>query len=233
MTGNSGRADATGQAHADGDEPLDPAAMYALLQNQQRSAQVQMGDFVWLITASWGVTWLLGFGALWLIDGLDGFSLPVPLAVTVFIVTLAVSGLLSAWLGFRSGRGMRGNRAAAFTGTVYGITWAVGSMAIAILGGGLRAQGMTADLAAYYYPCAYVFFAGIMYILAGAIWQAVPSLVGGVWLVVVAVAAAFVPSPNHYLFFSLAGGLGFLALSAVSVVRLRRVRAAASGAQHG
>jgi len=42
-----------------------------------------------------------------------------------------------------------------------------------------------------------------------------------------------VPYPNHYLFFSLAGGLGFLALSAVSVIRLRRVRAATNGANHG
>jgi hypothetical protein len=207
--------------------------MYALLQNQQRSTQVQMGDFVWLITLSWGVTWIVGFGALWLVDGIDGFALSVPLAVTLFVVTLVASGLISAWLGFRSGRGMRGNSAAAFTGIVYGITWMVGSTAIAILGGGLRSQGMTADLAAYYYPCAYVLFAGIMYILAGAIWRAVPSLVGGVWLVVVAVAAAFIPYPNHYLFFALAGGLGFLPLSAVSVFRLRRVRAAANGANHG
>lgn len=233
MTENSNRPDAAGSGDTDADEPLDPAAMYALLQNQQRSAQVQMGDFVWLITFSWGVTWLVGFGALWLVDGIDGFTLSVPLAVTVFIVTLVASGLLSAWLGFRSGRGMRGNTGAAFTGIVYGITWMVGSMAIAILGGGLRSHGMTADLAAYYYPCAYVLFAGIMYILAGALWRAVPSLVAGVWLVAVAVAAVFFPYPHHYLFFALAGGLGFLTLSAVSVVRVRRVRSAASGASHG
>jgi hypothetical protein len=233
MTSNNGRPDATGSSDSEVDEPLDPAAMYALLQNQQRSAQIQMGDFVWLITFSWGVTWLVGFGALWLIDGVDGFALPVPVAVTVFIATLVASGLLSAWLGFRSGRGMRGNGAAAFTGTVYGITWAVGSTAIAILGGGLRAQGMAADLAAYYYPCAYVLFAGIMYVLAGAIWQAVPSLVGGLWLVVVAVAAAFVPYPNHYLFLALAGGLAFLALSAFGALQQRRVRAATNGANRG
>lgn len=233
MTDNSGRPDATGPGNADADEPLDPAAMYALLQNQQRSAQIQMGDFVWLITFSWGVTWLVGFGALWLVDGVEGFALSVPIAVTLFVVTLVASGLISAWLGFRSGRGMRGNPGAAFTGLVYGLTWMVGSTAIAIFGGGLRSQGMTADLAAYYYPCAYVFFGGIMYILAGAIWRAVPSLVGGVWLVVVAVAASFIPNPQHYLFFALAGGFGFLALSAVSVIRLHRVRAATNGGNRG
>ena len=231
MTNTSGRPDDTGAP--DTDAPLDPAAMYQLLQDQQRSTQVQMGDFVWLITLSWGVTWLVGFGALWLIDGVDGFALPVPVAVTVFVAVLVVSGLLSTWLGFRSGRGMRGNAGAAFTGTVYGVTWGIGSMAIAILGGGLRAQGMTGQLAAYYYPCAYVLFAGIMYVLAGAIWHAVPSLVGGLWLVAVAVAAAFIPYPHHCLFFSLAGGLGFLALSAVSVIRLRRVRAATNGGNRG
>ena len=233
MTNSSGRPDAPIPTDPDADAPLDHAAMYALLQNQQRSVQVQMGDFVWLITFAWGVTWFVGFGALWLVDGVDGFRLSVPLAVAVFVVTLVASGLLSAWLGFRSGRGMRGNAAAAFTGIVYGLTWMVGSAAIAILGAGLRSQGMTSDLAAYYYPCAFVLFAGIMYVLAGAIWRAVPSLVGGLWLVVVAVAAAFIPAPHHYLFFAFAGGLGFLALSAVSAIRLRRARSAASGGGRG
>jgi hypothetical protein len=213
----------------DSDAPLDPAQMYALLQNQQRSTQVQMGDFVPLIAAAWGVAWLLGFGALWLVDGVPGYSLPVPVAVTVFVATLVLAGGLSAWMGMRSGRGMRGNFAAAFTGIVYGNTWWIGGAAIGILGAGLRSHGMSEEVASFYYPCAYVVFAGIMYAVAGAIWQAVPSLVAGIWLVAVAVAASFFPYPHHYLFLALAAGVGFLALATVSALRLRRIRSAAAG----
>jgi len=234
MTKNSGRPDVTGSSTTDGDEPLDPAAMYALLQNQQRSVETQMGAFVPYITLAWGLTWLLGFGSLWLIDGLQPhFSLPIAVAIPIFIATILISGGFSAWLGIRSGRGMRGNSASAFTGTVYGITWSIGATALAVLGGALRSQGMTIELANFYYPSAYVLFAGIMYIVAAAIWHAVPSLIAGCWLVVIAVAAPFFGYPNHYLFLALAGGLSFLALSAFGAVQQRRVRASTNGADRG
>jgi len=232
MTDNNGRTDATGSP--DTDAPLDPAAMYALLQNQQRSVETQMGAFVPYITLAWGLTWLLGFGALWLIDGLQPvFSLPLGVAIPIFIGTILVSGGFSAWLGIRSGRGMRGNAASAFTGTVYGITWSIGATALGVFGAALRYQGMSAELANFYYPSAYVLFAGIMYIVAAAIWHAVPSLIAGCWLVIIAVVAPFFGYPGHYLFLALAGGLSFLALSAFGAVQQRRVRKAANGGHHG
>ncbi|MBB5842197.1 hypothetical protein HD599_000520 [Conyzicola lurida] len=237
MTNDRDRVDAAGRTPADqtdADAPLDPAAMYALLQNQQRSVETQMGAFVPYITLAWGLTWLLGFGSLWLIDGLrPAFSLPLGIAVPVFIGTILVSGGFSAWLGIRSGRGMRGNTASAFTGTVYGVTWSIGATALAVLGGALRAQGMSAELSNFYYPSAYVLFAGIMYIIAAAIWHAIPSLIGGCWLVVIAVVAPFFGYPHHYLFLAVAGGVAFIALSVHGSLQQRRVRAAAGGDSRG
>ena len=233
---NSESRPADAAAHAaqaptvDDDAPLDPAAMYALMQNQQRSIEGQVNGFVPVITLAWGVTWLVGFGALWLIDGArPGFALALPVAIGIFVACVAATSALSAWLGIRSGRGLRGSTAAAFTGTVYGVTWGVGATALGILGGGLRAAGMTAEMANFYYPSAYVFFAGIMYMVAGAIWRAVPSLVAGIWLVVIAAAAPYFGYPNHYLFLALAGGLAFVALAVWLLVQLRRLRAATSG----
>jgi len=212
------------------DRPLDPAAMYALLNNQQKSVETQMGAFVPYITLAWGLTWLIGFGALWLIDGLQpAFSLPLAAAVPIFIATILISGGFSAWLGIRSGRGMRGNSASAFTGTVYGITWSIGATALGIFGSALQRQGMSAETANFFYPSAYVLFAGIMYIIAAAIWHAIPSLVGGCWLVVIAVAAPFFGYPGHYLFLALAGGLAFIALSVHGSIEQRRVRALTNG----
>ena len=233
---NSAQRPADAAAHAertpnvDGDAPLDPAAMYALMQNQQRSIESQVNGFVPIITMAWGLTWLLGFGALWLIDGArPAFALAMPVAIGIFVACVAVTSALSAWLGIRSGRGLRGSTAAAFTGTAYGVTWGVGATALGVLGGALRSAGMTAELANFYYPSAYVFFAGIMYMIAGAIWRTVPSLVAGIWLVGIAAAAPYFGYPNHYLFLALAGGLAFIALAVLSLVRLRRLRAAASG----
>jgi hypothetical protein len=214
----------------DSDAPLDPAQMYALLQNQQRSMESQINGFVAYITLAWGLTWLIGFGALWLIDGArPGFALPLGVAIAVFVTCILVTGGLSAWLGIRSGRGLRGNSAAAMTGAFYGVTWSVGATGIGVLGNALHSAGMTPELATFYYPTAYVMFAGIMYMISGAIWHVVPPFVAGIWLVVIAAVAPFFGYPHHYLFLALAGGLAFIGLAVGSFVRLRRLRSATSG----
>ena len=227
------------EIHAAGDDALDPTAALALLRDQQRSIEGQLGGFVPVIMLTWGLAWLLGFGALWLIDGArPGFALPLGAAIAVFCVLLAVAIAVSTVLGIRSSRGIRSTRAAAFTGAAYGCTWWVGCLGIAALGGGLVSGGMSPAVANLFYPSAYVMFSGIMFIVAGAIWQAVPSVVLGGWTVLIAAVAPYFGYPTHYLFLAIAGGVGFLALGAASLVRLRSLRrrvvqAGASGASAG
>lgn len=228
---NSNESD---QAATD-DAPLDAAEMLELLQNQRRSVQSQMGSFVPLITSAWGVAWLAGFGALWSIDGLrPGFALPLTPAVVIFVVAMIFGIAVSMWFGIRSSRGIRSNAATAFTGALYGVTWSIGSIAIGVLGAGFAGRGMSPELANYYYASTYVFFVGIMYLIAGAIWRAILAAIAGAALVVIAVIAPFIPYPSHYLFFALAGGGTFLVLALVSQLYLRRVKAlAATGARRG
>ncbi len=217
-------------ADSTGDEALDPAAMLALVQNQQRSIGVQRGGFATAIMAAWGIAWLLGFLALWLIDGLEpGFGLPLAAGVSVFVGLLVAAIAVSAVLGVRGVRGVRTGRESSFAGTVYGITWSLGSLALVVLGWGLYTQGLTAGLANFFYPSAYVFFAGIMYIAAGAIWRSMPSVIGGAILVVVAAVAPFFPYPWHYLFFAVAGGGTFIGLALRSALQSRHLRAVARG----
>ncbi|WP_419819412.1 hypothetical protein [Glaciibacter flavus] len=222
----------------DSSDALTPAQMLGLLQDQQRSVQGQLGGFVPVIMLTWGIAWLLGFGALWLIDGArPGFALPLGAAIAVFCVLLAVAIAVSTVLGIRSSHGIRSTRAAAFTGAVYGCTWWVGCLGIAALGGGLVSAGMSPAVANLFYPSAYVMFSGVMFIVAGAIWQAVPSVVLGGWTVLIAAVAPYFGYPTHYLFLAIAGGVGFLALGAASLAHLRSLRSrvvpAASGAATG
>ena len=207
------------------DAALDPAAMLALAQSQQKLIAGQMGSFVPLILLAWGIAWLLGFGALWLVDGLgDAFSLPIAVAAPIFGGLLLAAGALSTVLGIRSGRGLRGGKEGAFAGIVYGQSWWVGSVAVWLIGQALVVNGMSTELLGIFYPSAFIFFAGIMYISAGVIWKAIPMVALGLWSVVLSAVAPFFGNPTHYLIFAIAGGGSFLVASFASIVWLRRAR---------
>ena len=212
------------------DEALDPASMLALVEKQQRSIGIQRGGFAAVIMAAWGVAWLLGFIALWLIHGLrPGFGLPIAVGVWIFVALMVAAIAVSAVLGIRGSQGVRTSRASNFTGTVYGMTWSVASLALVAIGAALFSHGMTAQLANFYYPIAFIFLAGVLYISAGAIWHSVPSVVGGGVLVLIAALGGFLPYPLHYLFFAIAGGGTFLVLAIHSAVHTRHLKADARG----
>lgn len=216
----------TSKQSAETDEAaLDPAAMLALVDNQQRRIQSQRGGNVPTITLLWGLAWLLGFTALWLIDGArPAFALPLSVAVWSFASLMVIAFGASMWMGIRSSRGIRSSATSAHTGAVYGMTWTLGSIALGILGSALIERGMSPELANYFYPSAYVFFVGVMYLAAGAIWHSTSSAVAGAWLVIVAAVAPLIGYPNHYLVFAIAGGGCFLVLSILGFTSLRRGR---------
>lgn len=213
-----------------GDDALSPAQMLALLNNQRRSVERQMASFVPALVTMWGFIWLFGFGALWMIDGLQpSFALPLPVAVVIFAGLIAFGAVASTVLAIRSGRGVRGDSKGAFVGIIYGLTWTLGSLAIFGFAQGLVANGMDRALANIFYPVAFVLFAGIMYVVAGAIWHEISMVVLGVWTVLVGVAAPFFGYPTHYLVLAVGGGAAYLLLGILAFVQLSRVRRRVTG----
>ncbi len=204
------------------DAPLDAAAMLALVEREQSGVSRQMARQIPWILLAWGIAWVVGYGALWLIDGAKpAFALPLPVAVVIFAGLLVGAVVLSAIIGARAGRGIRSNRAAAFTGTVFGITGFAGFLSIYVFAAAMSANGMPERLEPIFFPTGMGIIIGIMYLMAGAIWRAVPAVVLGALLLVVALVAPFFGYPNHYLFFALAGGAVFLG-GAVSVALYSR-----------
>jgi len=169
--------------------------MLALVRQQQRDIGLQLGGAVPYILLAWGVSWTLGFLSLWSVDGLPT-GLPLGAAVPVFVVLFVAAGGVSAFLGIRSGRGIRSSPDSAFTGTVYGVTWSIGFLGLTAIGIALIQWGL-GDLANLYFASVYVFFCGIMYIIAAAIWHAIP----------------FFGYPGNYLVLASAGGGAFLVMA--------------------
>lgn len=219
---------------ADGDEALDPAAMLRLLETQQRSVAQQFGSFVWIITGTWGIAWLVGFGGLWLMDGLaPDFRLEPRIAFGLLGVLLAIAVLVSIYFGVRSNRGVKGSKQSEFTGVVYGSTWSIAMVGLWIFGSALISQGLSDEMASYYFTSAYVLMTGVMMLSAAAIWRAVPALVIGIWLVAIAAFSPLFGLPNHYLFLALAGGVAFLGLSIASLIYMSIVKRRAAGVHRG
>ncbi|MEZ3159538.1 hypothetical protein AB1K54_03215 [Microbacterium sp. BWT-B31] len=205
------------------DEPRDAAAALELVRAEQDRVGRRMAASVPPILGAWGVAWFVGFGLLWLIDGAEpAVSIPLPFAVTTFIVLMVGALAATAVLGVRSGRGIRSSPASSFTGTVYGSMWAVGFLAIVVFGTALIRNGMPPGLANIYYPTASAIFVGIMYVIAGGIWQARPAIWMGGWILLVALVAPFFGYPTHYLVFALAGGGVFLVGALVAWLWVRR-----------
>lgn len=207
----------------EGEVPAPPAEMLALIRTQQHRVTRSMAAYVPAILLTWGIAWSVGFGLLWLIDGAEpAVSVPLPVAVIVFGALMIVAIAASAVFGTIGQRGIRSSPEAAFTGTVFGIAWMVGLLALFVFGTALIVNGMPPELANIFYPTGSVLFVGIMYILAAAIWQARPTLWMGLWIVAVALVAPFFGYPTHYLVFAIAGGGGFLVSALVAWLWVRR-----------
>lgn len=210
------------KAQADAETPLSAAAALAVLTDQQRLVSGRLGANVWIITAAWGVAWLLGFLAIWVMDSrFSGFLLPTWLGWTIFAALFGAAVVASAVLGIRSGRGIRSNSANSFTGAVYGATWALAMVAVAVLGAGLFSHGMTTQLAALVYPSAYTLVVGVLYLAAAAIWRIPQMIVAGGLFIVLAAVAPFFGHPTNYLVFGIAGGAMLLTLAIAGAVRSR------------
>lgn len=206
----------------DADAVLAPAAMLALLERQQQEMQRRLASFVPWILLAWGVAWLVGFGALWLVDGAaPALAIPPGVAGTVFGVLMGVALVVSAVLGARSGRGIRSTPQSRFTGAVFGISASGWFVALYVFAFALVENGMDPALAGVYFPTGSALVVGFMYVIAGGIWRVVPAIAMGAWIVVVGLVAPFFGVPTHYLVFAIAGGGVFLLGALVLAIRFR------------
>ncbi|GAA0412879.1 hypothetical protein [Leifsonia naganoensis] len=198
------------------DNSGDAREMLDLIDGQQR--RVDRGlrlPVVWLYSI-WAFAWLVGFLALYL--AVLGVFDPVAAGI-VFAVLIVASIVASAVIGSRIGRGLRGQ--SQFAGTVYGISWSVCSIAFALLGIGLLAQGMPDDLAGIYFPSAYAMMCGTLYLGGAALWHDTVQLVLGLALLVVGAVVPFLGLGPNLLVLAIAAAVIFGSGAVVTARSLR------------
>jgi len=205
------------------DEPLaSPDEALALIREQQRSVTERtLGGVPWILVM-WAISWGVGFLALW--SGYEGgnpwFQLPLVVAAWIFGVLLVAAIVVSAVIGSRIGRGVRG--ASAFGGAIYGVSWSVSSLSVYLIGVALIRAGADASLMSLYFPAAFALIAGLMYFMGAALWRSIDQLVLGAIIIVTGTAAPFFGAPTNNLVMAVLGGGSFLIAAIVMRLSLRR-----------
>ena len=72
-----------------------------------------------------------------------------------------------------------------------------------------------------FFPSAAVFLVGVMYVAAGLIWPARPSVAFGAVFILLAAGAPYLGAPTHFLVFALVGSATFFAAAIAGAVHGR------------
>jgi hypothetical protein len=213
----------TDEVDDDGPAP-DPRTMHALMEDQRRVAVDAQTSFVWIMEVVWGVAWILGYIALWLIDGSDVVRLPLPVAVGIFAGLIGAGVVVSIVLGIRGSAGLETTGEARWQGRVYGISWSVAMTSVYVLGIGLAFNDAPSRVLSIFYTSGFSFVAGMMLLSTAALFHSRTSLLLGSILVFAALAAPFAGYPGNYLVMAVVGGGAYLVTGIAVAVQGARAR---------
>lgn len=205
------------------DAPLDPREMLALIQGEttavRRALEAQTPVYYFV----WGIAWLVGYVVYWAGSPGSGSpivlpQLPATIAFAAFIVAAAV---ISAVVGIRSNRGIKGT--SQWVGTIYGLSWPILGFAIASVGFSLIRQGMSPELASIYFTSSYALLVTALYLAGAMLWHSLDQLVIAIILAVAAGVTPMFGYPNHLLAMAFIAGPALLAGGVIATIRNRRL----------
>lgn len=221
--GHPGEPDGFGRP----EEPLDLAGAVRIVEEAERSTRRQLGGNTALVYLVWGLTWLIGYGAL---DGSRRGWLPLEpaAALTVLGAALLLALISTVVLTTRGNRGIRGP--SAFQGGMYGASWGLGFLIMGILSGIIGRAVEDFWLSGMLINSIAVLIAGLLYITGGTTFNDRRQSYLGVWLLLVTVAA-LISGPDHFLtVFLYLGSGGLLTGALTEYLGTRRRNPAVSGA---
>jgi len=206
----------------DDDQPLDAAAMLAIVDDERRSMEKLTTSTVPVYYYVWGVAWLVGYLLLWMswTESASPVHIPGVIAVPIFAALIVAGAVISAVVGIRSNRGIRGN--SQFVGTVYGFSWTILGVAAAALGVAMINAGMPPEVAALYFPSVYAFVLAALYLAGAMLWGSIDQLVIALIVAFTGSVAPFFGAPDNYLAMSLIAGGALLVGGVVATVHNRR-----------
>ena len=190
-----------------------PAEMLALAERENANLARRLAPNDRFLYAVWGFAWTVGFFGLWLTAGTNPRIDARTAGFWIYGALMSVAGVVTAvHIGGRV-TGLHGRSRT--LGRRFGAMWFVSFSAYGlILSGSVPPDAM--ELLA---PVLASFIVGLIYMAGGAAWDDRHQFALGVWLTLVAGAAAVVGTPAHHLVLAIAGGGGFLFAALLGTTR--------------
>lgn len=198
-------------------EPTPTAAdAMAIIEQSQSIASSRLTPNIGIFYGVWGVAWIV-IGVSFYLARLGTVSLAVATWTTAGVVL--VGTVISTVAGYRGARGVSGPSSR--QGLWYGLSWPISMILLGVLVSGLGSLGVDGDLMAVLSPALFVFVAGALYLVSGAMWTSRIDYALGIWVMVVAVASVLVGLPASPLVIGLGGGCALLLVGARAITRGR------------
>ncbi|WP_283134488.1 hypothetical protein [Rhizohabitans arisaemae] len=201
----------------DEDGPLGPAETLLLIEQQRAKTIWWLGGDPLLMYTTWGVTWLLGFGALFLYLGYGALTQATALLVLFGFMSAAMAILvITRW---RIGGSVRGD--SADRSRMYGFAWGLGLACTIALSIRLSRLLPPPEVSLVWAATSMTVVA-ILYIMGGLLYQDQPMMRLGLWVAVLNVIGTVSGPAPHALIMSFGAGGGFI-VAGIVLHRRRRL----------
>lgn len=200
-----------------GRERAEADAILHGIERDERRAHHSLVPRVSLLFTTWGVAWVLGYLAFCLaFFPVQQPVIPFAAAAIIGGVVLTAAIFLSSMHATRRAVGTRGP--SKVQGAIYGNCYALAFTLMGLLGWRLTNAGVPLETMLSYWVAVPCLIVGILSLAGAAMWNDRTQLYFGVWTLVVGLASlVFAPPLN--LLVGVAGGLGFIGLSILAVIR--------------
>ena len=195
------------------DQEMSVQEAAAVVQDARARARKELVISTPIVYAAWGLVWLLGYGGMWLsvreqhpYSGPSGVSIAAVFVLAGIAITTVLAIASKAVAGI-DGQSVRHRR-------VLVMTWAVGYLALLIVGPAISSSVSTRTLAFISFAGP-VLLAGLVYILAAALGRYRPAFALGAWLVIIGTSCAWLAPATILATCALAGGGAFLLMAAI------------------
>jgi hypothetical protein len=173
-----------------------------------------------VIFASWALVYLIGYGAVWLsVRGQQPFHAPAGWALGLLTLLALLALAVTAAVTDRAASGVGG--VSALRRRVYLLSLAVGLLGEIIMQIALRNAGASRGVLSVFTASAPLLVAGVVLVAGTAAWLNWYMFGLGIWLIAVAAFSGFAGPAGVWAVDTLAVGLPFLLMAAITLARGR------------